>query len=112
MKIQKFSSEEEWLEARLGKVTGTRLKDLVVKRGTGKKIGFYEIIKAERIAIPASGENVMDRGKRLEDFAIERFIAETGKKVENDLVMWSRDDDDNIAVSPDGWIGKKEAVRS
>ncbi len=109
MKIQKFSTEDEWLEARRGRVTGTRLKDLIVKRGTAKKMGFYELI-AERIALPPDGENVMDRGKRLEDEAIERFAKETKKKVNNDLVLWYRDDDENIAVSPDGSIGKTEAV--
>lgn len=109
MQIQKFDSEEEWLEARLGKITGTRLKDLVSKRGTGKKIGFYELI-AERIAIPASGENAMDRGKRLEDLAIERFIKETGEDVSNDLVMWLREDNPDIAISPDGTIGNRKAV--
>jgi predicted phage-related endonuclease len=109
MKIQKFSTEEQWLEARRGRVTGTRLKDLIVKRGTAKKMGFYELI-AERIALPPDGENVMDRGKRLEDEAIERFAKETKKKVNNDLVLWYRDDDENIAVSPDGSIGKTEAV--
>ena len=67
------------------RITGTRLKDLVVKRGTGRKIGFYELI-AERIAIPPSGENVMDRGKRLEDEAVERFAKETDLEVENELV--------------------------
>lgn len=109
MQIKTYANEEEWLEDRFGKITGTRLKDLVVKRGTGKKIGYYELI-AERIAIPASSENAMDRGKRLEDLAIERFIQETGKEVSNDLVMWHRDDEENIAVSPDGSIGTKEAV--
>ena len=109
MKIQRFDNEEDWLDARLGRITGTRLKDLVSKRGTGYKIGFYEII-AERIAIPANTENVMDRGKRLEDEALERFAKETKKKVNNDLVIWHRDDDENIAVSPDGSVGKTEAV--
>ncbi len=108
MKIQQFNKEEEWLEARRGKITGTRLKDLVTK-GSTRKIGFYEII-AERIAIPASDENVMDRGKRLEDEALELFAKRTGKKVKNDLVIWSRDEDENIAISPDGSIGKTEAV--
>jgi predicted phage-related endonuclease len=103
-----FSSEEEWLKARLGKVTGTRLKDLVSKRG-GVKKGFYEII-AERVALPPSNENVMDRGKRLEEYAIERFSEETGKKVSDELVMWQREDDENIAVSPDGVIGEEEAI--
>jgi len=109
MKIQKFSDEKEWLDARLGKITGTRLKDLINKRGGSPKIGFYELI-AERICIPASDEGAMDRGKRLEDGAVERFSEMTGKKVDNELVIWTRDDDENIAVSPDGSIGKTEAV--
>jgi predicted phage-related endonuclease len=109
MKIKNFATEEEWLEGRTGKITGTRLKDIINKRGGGYKIGFYELI-AERIAIPANEENVMDRGHRLEDEAILRFAKQTAKKVNNDLVMWLRDDDENIAVSPDGSVGKTEAV--
>lgn len=108
MKIQKFSNEEDWLEARLGKITGTRLKNLI-GRGGIKKMGYWELI-AERIAIPASEENVMDRGKRLEDEAIEQFKKKTGKKVKNELVIWYREDDENIAYSPDGSIGKTETV--
>ena len=109
MRINKYDDEQSWLLARKGKITGTRLKDLVVKRSTKPKIGYYEII-AERVAIPPDDENRMDRGKRLEEYAIERFEKETGKKVDGSLVMWSRDDDENIAISPDGAIGKTEAV--
>jgi len=109
MKTIKFENEEGWLEARKGKITGTRLKDLILKRSTKPKLGFYEII-AERIAIPATQENVMDRGHRLEEEAMERFMVETKKKVNMDLVIWQRDDDSNIAISPDGFIGKTEAV--
>lgn len=109
MKVQKFETREEWLEARRGRITGTRLKDLVIKRGTTPKIGFYEII-AERVAIPASDENVMDRGLRLEDAALSLFEEAIGRKVKSDLVIWSRDDSDDIAVSPDGSIGKTEAI--
>lgn len=108
-KIIKFSTTEEWLEARRGKITGTRLKDLILKRSTKPKIGFYELI-AERVAIPANEENVMDRGHRLEEFALDRFALETGKKVNKELVMICRDDDENIAYSPDGFIGKTEDV--
>lgn len=109
MKIEKFLNEQDWLEARKGRVTGTRLKDLVTR---GKpKIGFYEII-AERIAIPASDENVMDRGHRLEEDAIAEFSKKTGKKVNTDKVIWSRDDDYNIAISPDGSIGKTVAIEA
>ncbi len=107
MKIVAFQTEEEWLESRRGRITGTRLKDLVTK-GKPKK-GFYEII-AERVAIPQSEENVMLRGKRLESEAVERFAKETGKKVITDLVLWMRDDDENIALSPDGYIAKKKKI--
>lgn len=109
MQVKKFNNEEEWLEGRLGKITGTRLDDVIPKKNGDKKIGFYEII-AERIAIPANNENVMDRGHRLEDFALQRFSKETGKRVSNELVIWMRDDNPDIAVSPDGTIGKTEAV--
>lgn len=107
MKIEKYDDREAWLEGRRGRITGTRLKDLITK---GKpKIGFYEII-AERVALPAGEEAAMDRGLRLEDDAVLRFTKETGKKVNTDLVIWRRDDDANIAISPDGYIGKTEAV--
>ena len=52
----------------------------------------------------------MDRGLRLEDDALQRFAKESGKKVENELVIWAREDDPNIAISPDGTIGETEAV--
>ncbi|MFN3658157.1 MAG: YqaJ viral recombinase family protein [Pseudolabrys sp.] len=114
MKSLRYESKEEWLAARRGKITGSRLKDIIVKRGTGKKIGFYELI-AERLGIPAdTDENPMDRGTRLEPEAIARFEAETGKKVDTSLVLWMREDSDHIAVSPDGFIetgkGKKKAI--
>lgn len=109
MKITHFDSNEDWLAARVGKITGSSLKDIVVKRGTGKKIGFFQLI-ADRIALPADGEDAMARGHRLEPEAIARFEAVTKKKVDTSLVMWTRSDNENIAVSPDGFIGKHEAV--
>ncbi len=110
MKINKYDSREDWLFARRGKITGSRLKDIVVKRGTGKKIGFYELI-AERLATePEGDETPMDRGTRLEPEAMEAFKAKTGKKIDDSLVIWTRDDNESIAISPDGFIGKKEAV--
>ena len=113
MKVKKFSNDdagrEEWLGYRLGKITGSRLKDVVVKRGTKQKIGFFKVI-AERVALPPTDENRMDRGTRLEDEAIARFEKETGKKVNSDLVMWQRSDYPDIAISPDGFIGKTQAI--
>lgn len=109
MKIIKFNTEEEWLDARRGKITGTRLKDLVNKRSTKPKIGFYEII-AERVAVPIKVDSMLERGKRLEDEAIEQFEKTINKKVDSSLVLWVSDDDEDIAISPDGLIGKTEAI--
>lgn len=110
MKITTYDTREEWLSGRLGKITGTRVKDLISKRAsTAKKIGFYEMI-AERIAVPSDGENAMERGQRLEPEAVERFVQETGKKVDTSLVIWERDDNSRIAISPDGFIGLTEGV--
>jgi predicted phage-related endonuclease len=105
----KEANEKEWLDARRGRITGTRLKDLILKKTTKPKQGFYEII-AERVAVPANDENVMDRGHRLETDALARFAAETGKEVDGNLLMWLRDDNNDIAISPDGVIGETEAV--
>lgn len=112
MQTLKFDNREDWMLARRGKITGSRLKDIIVKRGTGKKKGFYELI-AERVAIAPDGERPMDRGTRLEDIAIERFTKETGKKVDISLVLWVSEDSESIAVSPDGVVEgmkNKEAV--
>ena len=109
MKITTYKNEEEWLSARKGRITGTKLKDLVNKRGTKPKIGFYQLI-ADRVALPSDNERPMDRGHRLEEEAIERFMEEAKKKVNTDLVIWQREDDENIAISPDGFIGKTEAL--
>lgn len=112
MKEYKFKDDEKelWLATRRGKITGSRLKDIIVKRGTGRKIGFYELV-AEKLGLPPeSDETAMDRGVRLESAAIDRFAKETGKKVDKSLIIWAREDNENIAVSPDGIIGKTEAI--
>jgi predicted phage-related endonuclease len=111
MKTLVFENKDDWMEARRGKITGSRLKDIIVKRGTGFKIGVYEVI-AERLGLSTAWEDPMERGSRLEPEAIERFEREMGKKVDASLVIWVRDDNDGIAVSPDGVIGKTEAVEA
>ena len=108
MKTISFTDEKTWLEFRRGKITGTRLKDVVLKRTKKPKIGFYEII-AESVAIPVN-ENMMLRGKELEEFAIKEFAKKTKKEVSNELVIWQREDNEKIAISPDGVISKTEAV--
>jgi putative phage-type endonuclease len=105
---KQFETKEEWLEARKGKITGSRLNGLVVKRGTGEKIAYYELI-AERIAQSPDEENPMDRGNRLEEEAITLFSEKTGKKINTSLVLWEREDNPSIAISPDGYM-ENEAV--
>lgn len=109
MIIHKYNNQEDWLEGRKGKITGTKLKDLIVKRGTGKKIGFYDLI-AERVAIPPSDENPMDRGHRLEPIAIDRFTKETGIEVDKTLQIICREDYPDIAYSPDGVVDELASV--
>lgn len=115
MKILKFedSERDEWLYARRGKITGSKLKDIYSKRDPEKKkIGFYELV-AERLGLPPdTDENSMERGHRLESDAIDRFAAETKKKVDKSLIIWAREDNENIAVSPDGIVSEKEAVEA
>ena len=110
MITHKFDDRDSWLVARRGKITGSRLKDIVSKRG-GRKIGFYELI-AERLGVPADDENPMDRGTRLESEAMARYTEETGDRVDTSLVIWTRDDDESIAISPDGFKGKTKAVEA
>jgi hypothetical protein len=110
LKITEYQNEDLWLEARQGRIGGTRLKDIIVKRGTKPKKGFYEII-AERVAIPAGTENKMDRGHTLEVDALIRFEKETWKKVNKSLVIWSRTDNEDIYVSPDGYIEQKRGKK-
>jgi len=111
MKILKFNDRQSWLDSRIGKITGTRLKDLISLRGTGRKKGFYELI-AERVALPADGENPMDRGSRLQEEALARFAKDAGKKVDTSFVMWVSDDNESIAITPDGVVGKTEAIET
>lgn len=104
---------EEWLYTRRGKITGSRLKAALAKpRDGGKNITFYELV-AEKLGMPPENdENQMERGARLEADALERFKAETKKEVDTSLILWHRDENENIAISPDGVIGRTEAVEA
>jgi hypothetical protein len=101
MKIQTFDNLEDWLEARKAKVTGTKLKDIVTKRGTGTKVGVYQLI-ADQLAI-TDDEDPMARGHRLEEEAIDLLTEATGIKFNKSLVIISRDDNPNMTFSPDGF---------
>ena len=66
IKIEQNS--EEWIEVRKGKITGSKLGDITLKKGGGYKKGFYEII-ADKVSIPDEEDvpsNPMERGHYLE----------------------------------------------
>lgn len=103
MKILKFEDRESWEKARRGKATGSRIKKLVVKRGTDEKADFYDLI-AERLAIRPDGEHPMVRGNRLEDEAISRLEDATGVAFNTDLVIWEDEEVPELAISPDAYV--------
>jgi putative phage-type endonuclease len=110
MKTLLFQDKDLWLAARKTRITGSRLKDIVVLRGSEKKIGFWELL-AERLEIADNeSDSPMQRGTDLEAEAIKAFEEYEGKTVNTDLVIWTRDDNESIAISPDGYIGETEAV--
>lgn len=116
MKVVKFDEEaggkEAWLNARLGKITGSRLYDCITLKGTSIKADRWNLVAERLIGSQAlvDDEKAIDRGTRLEPEAIARFAKETGKKVDTSLMLWMREDEESIAVSPDGVIGKTAAV--
>jgi putative phage-type endonuclease len=101
--LEHEQNTQEWLEARKGKITGSKLGDIVVKRGTKRKIGFYELL-ADKLSIDSiEEEDARERGHRLEPEALEEFARITGKKVEK-VGLCVSDFNPNIATSPDGVI--------
>lgn len=101
---------------RLGKLTGSGVGDTGLSKTGLPKIGNYRLIAESWIGSQALLDEdtdamaAMRRGTRLEKEAVERFRKETGKKVDDSLVGWERDDDSRIAISPDGVIGKSAAI--
>jgi putative phage-type endonuclease len=110
MKIVKFKNEKDWLDYRQGKITGTKLKEIIVMRGKQEKIGFYKLI-ADKIALPKNeDETGLERGHNLEKIAIEKYSEKINKKIDTSLLIWEADFNENIAISPDGIIDEAEAV--
>ena len=81
---------------------------------------YYKII-AERVARPITPNDYADRlggqpfsmmvrGHILEPEAIALFSEKTGKKANPECVVWEREDNPNIYISPDATIGKTEAI--
>ncbi len=90
----------EWLEARKGKITGSKLNGIITHRGDGKKLGFYELI-AEKLSIVDESEDGRDRGHQLEDEGIAALSEKIGVKFEK-VGLCVHDEYEEIANSPDG----------
>lgn len=102
MIIKTYKTEEEWLDDRKARITGSKLKDLAGVRG-GRKIGFYQLI-ADRIALyEDGGTSDRDRGHRLEVEAVGHLSDLVGVDFITDLCLWVRSDNDSMAYSPDGY---------
>lgn len=155
MIVKEFSSREDWLKFRLGKIGGsgsydvysvkeatkdqiTKVlddKEVVYKKSAKKeellalvpvdvldavqdkvekKIGYYKLM-AERLAVKEDspdGETDLERGQRLEPEAVAKFAQITGKKTENDLVVWESDLHPAITYSPDGVVSESEVAEA
>lgn len=95
-------NSEAWFDDRLGKITGSKFKDILVKRGNNKKIGFYQLI-ADKLATTDGYTDAMERGHELEPEALKVFSEKTGKEIEQ-VGLCVADFNDDIALSPDGLI--------
>jgi len=98
-------NSDEWLEIRKGKVTGSKLYDVLTFRGDGKKIGFYQLI-ADKLSITDESEDGNDRGHALESEAIDAVAEKLGKKIER-VGFCVHDKYPEIGLSPDGLIKNK-----
>lgn len=94
---------DEWLEFRRGKISGSKLKDLVAKRSNGRKIGFYQLL-ADRLEEVTDYEDARDRGHRLEEEGLEEFERVHNLEVNKNCGIWQSDINPDMIVSPDGGI--------
>lgn len=107
MKIISFEDREKWLAFRRGKLSGSKVGDIIVRRGTDEKSMFYKLI-AERLAVNGEASDPRERGITLEAEAMNRLSEATGKKFNTDLIVWQDEKIPSIMFSPDGFVeGKK-----
>lgn len=106
-KLDVKQNTDEWLEARKGKITGSKLKDIMPNSRGGNYAGWYEYL-AERLEKPTGeeidGEDARNRGHRLETEAVELFCARNDidvSEVINDGFYVS-EANESLGNSPDG----------
>lgn len=101
-----------------GMLEPEELAELKLQSEPKKK--YYEII-ADRVARPITPNDYVDklngepfsmmaRGHILEPEALAAFEEKTGKKLDKTSVVWIREDNENIYISPDGYITDKDGI--
>lgn len=94
----------EWYEARKGRITGTKLKDVVGK--TPDKL-IYEMI-AELYETKGNYQSEeMSTGILREQWAIDEYQDKTGQIVKEGGFI---EKGEYIGLSPDGLVGEKKAI--
>lgn len=95
---------EEWLNSRMGKITGTKVKNIM-----GTSTAYWNQV-AEFIAEEGTGRfksfrttEEMERGNTEEKYALQSFTERTGKEVET-VSMCISDENPMWTYSPDGLI--------
>lgn len=101
---------QEWLEMRLGKITASRMKEVLSNGRGGKPSKTAESYMIELIAEQLSGESkpffendAMRWGTETEPQARAMYELESGNNVEEVAFIIK---DEFVGVSPDGLIGK------
>lgn len=120
MKTILFTPEEggteAWMNYRLGRLTGSKLRDTLTFKGSAVKDGYYQLIAESALGSLILAEDDMrakdwmERGKALEKDALKRFNQLRGKKFKGQLVAWEMDDENRISVSPDAVGAATEAA--
>lgn len=103
IKLSQTDDREAWLQMRLGKITGSKSKQVKpLSRGSDRTPqGFWQIL-AEKLAVAPDGERDIDRGQRLEREALRILAERESLNIDSDPGMWVSDDHPDLAVSPDG----------
>lgn len=105
--LSKKIDQQAWMEMRRSKITGKSSKTIKpLSRGADKgkidsSVGFWQLL-AGKIAIQKDAEDPKARGERLEPIALQMLADKFGLKVNLEPGMWLSDDNEDIAITPDG----------
>lgn len=94
----------EWLELKRGRVTGTRLKEVMGKKPDSL---MYEMIAERYETAEDFQSSEMSNGVLWEPWAIDKYQEVTGQIVKEVGFITEGDD---IGLSPDGMVGEKKAI--